>query len=64
MGLFDKKYCDFCGNKIGLLGNRNGFPVRVPYFISYRFVYGIAPDPQKHQRHGKGEGTGTAKKPT
>ena len=22
MGLFDKKYCDFCGNKIGLLGNR------------------------------------------
>ena len=23
MGLFDKKYCDFCGNKIGLLGNRN-----------------------------------------
>ena len=22
MGLFDKKYCDFCGGKIGLLGNR------------------------------------------
>ena len=22
MGLFDKKYCDFCGSKIGLLGNR------------------------------------------
>ena len=22
MGLFDKKYCDFCGDKIGLLGNR------------------------------------------
>ena len=22
MGLFDKKYCDVCGNKIGLLGNR------------------------------------------
>lgn len=22
MGLFDKKYCDICGNKIGLLGNR------------------------------------------
>lgn len=22
MGLFDKKYCDFCGNKIGLLGNK------------------------------------------
>ncbi len=22
MGLFDKKYCDFCGEKIGLLGNR------------------------------------------
>lgn len=22
MGFFDKKYCDFCGNKIGLLGNR------------------------------------------
>ena len=22
MGLFDKKYCDLCGNKIGLLGNR------------------------------------------
>ena len=22
MGLFDKKFCDFCGNKIGLLGNR------------------------------------------
>ena len=22
MGLFDKKYCDFCGKKIGLLGNR------------------------------------------
>ncbi|MDL2234321.1 DUF4428 domain-containing protein [Ruminococcaceae bacterium OttesenSCG-928-L11] len=22
MGLFDKKNCDFCGNKIGLLGNR------------------------------------------
>ncbi len=22
MGLFDKKFCDFCGNKISLLGNR------------------------------------------
>ncbi|MBP5748287.1 MAG: DUF4428 domain-containing protein [Treponema sp.] len=22
MGLFEKKYCDFCGEKIGLLGNR------------------------------------------
>ena len=22
MGLFDKKYCDICGSKIGLLGNR------------------------------------------
>ena len=22
MGLFDKKFCDFCGNKIGLFGNR------------------------------------------
>jgi hypothetical protein len=22
MGLFDKKFCDVCGNKIGLLGNR------------------------------------------
>ena len=22
MGLFDKKYCDICKNKIGLLGNR------------------------------------------
>ena len=22
MGLFDKKYCDFCGKKIGLLGNK------------------------------------------
>jgi len=22
MGLFDKKFCDLCGNKIGLLGNR------------------------------------------
>ena len=22
MGLFDKKYCDFCGSKIGLLGNK------------------------------------------
>lgn len=22
MGLFDKKYCDLCGDKIGLLGNR------------------------------------------
>ena len=22
MGLFDKKFCDFCGKKIGLLGNR------------------------------------------
>ena len=22
MGLFDKKYCDICGNKIGLFGNR------------------------------------------
>ena len=22
MGLFDKKYCDFCGEKIGLLGNK------------------------------------------
>lgn len=22
MGLFDKKFCDFCGGKIGLLGNR------------------------------------------
>ena len=22
MGLFDKKFCDFCGDKIGLLGNR------------------------------------------
>ena len=22
MGLFDKKYCDFCGNKISLLGNK------------------------------------------
>ena len=22
MGLFDKKFCDICGNKIGLLGNR------------------------------------------
>ena len=22
MGLFEKKYCDFCGSKIGLLGNR------------------------------------------
>jgi hypothetical protein len=22
MGLFDKKFCDFCGEKIGLLGNR------------------------------------------
>ena len=21
MGLFDKKYCDICGEKIGLLGN-------------------------------------------
>ena len=22
MGLFDKKNCDICGDKIGLLGNR------------------------------------------
>ena len=22
MGLFDKKFCDFCGKKIGLLGNK------------------------------------------
>ena len=22
MGLFDKKYCDVCGAKIGFLGNR------------------------------------------
>lgn len=22
MGLFDKKYCDICGEEIGLLGNR------------------------------------------
>ena len=22
MGLFDKKYCDFCGKKIGMLGNK------------------------------------------
>ena len=22
MGLFDKKYCDICGEKISLLGNR------------------------------------------
>ncbi len=22
MGLFSKKYCDVCGEKIGLLGNR------------------------------------------
>ncbi len=22
MGLFDKKYCDICGQKIGLFGNR------------------------------------------
>ena len=22
MGLFDKKYCDICGAKIGFLGNR------------------------------------------
>ena len=22
MGLFDKKYCDVCGEKIGLLGNK------------------------------------------
>ena len=22
MGLFDKKFCDVCGEKIGLLGNR------------------------------------------
>ena len=22
MGLFDKKYCDICGEKIGLLGSR------------------------------------------
>ena len=22
MGLFDKKYCDFCGRKIGLFGNK------------------------------------------
>ena len=22
MGLFDKKYCDICGEKIGLFGNR------------------------------------------
>ena len=22
MGLFDKKYCDVCGEKIGFLGNR------------------------------------------
>ena len=22
MGFFDRKYCDFCGNKIGMLGNR------------------------------------------
>ena len=22
MGLFEKKYCDVCGEKIGLLGNR------------------------------------------
>ena len=22
MGLFDKKYCDICGEKIGMLGNR------------------------------------------
>ena len=22
MGLFDKKYCSICGEKIGLLGNR------------------------------------------
>lgn len=31
MGFFDKKYCDFCGAKIGLLGNRkleDGVPFR------------------------------------
>ena len=22
MGLFDKKFCDVCGEKIGMLGNR------------------------------------------
>ena len=34
MGLFDKKYCDICGEKIGLLGNRkleNGTTVTHQY---------------------------------
>ena len=34
MGLFDKKYCDICGEKIGLLGNRkleNGKGSGIPH---------------------------------
>ena len=29
MGLFDKKVCDICGEKIGLLGNRKLDDVRL-----------------------------------
>ena len=45
MGLFDKKYCDFCGEKIGLLGNKklsdgnmckNCFALVSPYLVGRR----------------------------
>ena len=40
MGLFDKKYCDVCGAKIGFLGNRkleDGNPARTAQESSPRF---------------------------
>ena len=39
MGLFDKKYCDICGEKIGLLGNRkleDGNPVSYTHLDVYK----------------------------
>ena len=49
MGFFDKKYCDVCGEKIGLLGNRkleNGNLCKdcaaklSPFFSEQEIVYG------------------------
>ena len=38
MGLFDKKVCDICGEKIGLLGNRKlddgNAGIRIPWTLS------------------------------
>ena len=44
MGLFDKKNCDICGDKIGLLGNRKLDDGNLCKTVQQSFLHGLRKD--------------------